>query len=306
MKLPNDLKQFFRPKTFLLINLGLILTAIEVFYFKKPNGFAIGGVSGISIIIAEAIANTAAAEFFTMSMINLLLNGLLLVVGFAFLGRGFGLSTVYCSLVYSLEVVALEKLLPVETLCGWFGREGMKTLTDEPFFELIIVILMAGIGASLLFQNGASSGGTDILALILKKYSKLNIGRALLYVDFLITLCAFPLFGMEIGLLSFAGLFAKAFLVDGLIESMNVCKCFLIITSHPDKIEPYITSEMHRSATELDATGVYTQSKKYMIITVCRRVEAVKLKRQIKLVDPEAFLIVTNSNEIIGKGFGSI
>ena len=110
MKLPNDLKQFFRPKTFLLINLGLILTAIEVFYFKKPNGFAIGGVSGISIIIAETIANTAAAEFFTMSMINLLLNGLLLVVGFAFLGRGFGLSTVYCSLVYSLEVVVLEKL----------------------------------------------------------------------------------------------------------------------------------------------------------------------------------------------------
>lgn len=306
MKLPNDIKQFFRLKPFLLINLGLFLTAVEVFYFKKPNGFAIGGVSGISIIIAQMIADTALADFFTMSVINLLLNGLLLVIGFIFLGRSFGLGTVYCSLVYSLEVVIFEKFLPVETLCNWFQRVGATTLTDEPFFELVIVTLMAGIGASLLFQNGASSGGTDILALILKKYSKLNIGRALLYVDFFITLCAFPLFGIEIGLLSLAGLFAKAFLVDGLIESMNVCKCFLIITSHPDKIEPYITTEMHRSATELDATGVYTHSKKYMIITVCRRYEAVKLKRKIKLVDPEAFLIVTNSNEIIGKGFGTI
>ena len=304
MKLPNDVKQMLRPKTFLLINLGLLLTALEVYYFKKPNGFAIGGVSGLSIVIAKLVANTALAEIFTMSVINLILNSLLLVVGFAFLGKGFGLGTVYCSLVYSLEVVVLERLLPVEKLCSLFGIPDATTLTGEPFFELVIVTLMAGIGASLLFQNGASSGGTDILALILKKYSKINIGKALLYVDFIITLSAFPLFGLKIGLLSLAGLFAKAFLVDGLIESMNVCKCFIIITSHPDAIEPYITGEMHRSATELQAIGVYSQSNKSMIITVCRRSEAIKLKRRIKVVDPEAFMIVTNSNEIIGRGFG--
>ena len=305
MKLPNDLKQMLRPKSFLLINLGLLLTAIEVYYFKTPNGFAIGGVSGISIIIAKMIANTAVAEIFTMSVINLILNGVLLVIGFAFLGRSFGVGTVYCSLVYSLEVVALEKLLPVETLCNWFQRKGMSTLTDEPFFELVIVTLMAGIGASLLFQNGASSGGTDILALILKKYSKLNIGRALLCVDIVITFGAFPLFGMEIGLLSLMGLFAKAFMVDSLIESMNVCKCFLIITSYPERIEPFITTEMHRSATELKATGVYSHANKYMVITVCRRSEAIRLKRKIKVVEPEAFMIITNSNEIIGRGFGT-
>lgn len=306
MNVSNDLKQMFRPKIFLLINLGLLLTAIEVYYFKTPNGFAIGGISGLSIVIAKAFAGTAMANIFSMSFINLILNILLLLLGFAFLGRAFALGTVYCTLVYSLEVVVMEKLLPIEKVCSWFGREGKITLTDEPFFELVIVILLAGIGASLLFQNGVSTGGTDILAMILKKYSKLNIGKSLLCVDSLITVSSLFFFGIEIALLSVMGLFAKTFLVDSVIESMNVCKCFLIITSRPDLIEPYITTEMHHSATELKAVGAYTQSNKYMVITVCRRVEAVRLKRKLKAIDPGAFVIITNSSEIIGRGFGVV
>ena len=111
MKLPNDIKQLFRLKPFLLINLGLFLTAVEVFYFKKPNGFAIGGVSGISIIIAKMIADTALADFFTMSVINLLLNGLLLVIGFIFVGKETGIRTTYCSLAFSFFSMIFSKIM---------------------------------------------------------------------------------------------------------------------------------------------------------------------------------------------------
>ena len=179
-------------------------------------------------------------------------------------------------------------------------------LTDEPFLELVYAILLTAIGAAILFNAEASSGGTDIIALILKKYTSLDVGKALLCTDFIIAASSFFVFGIRTGLFSLLGLFAKAFLVDNVIESLNVCKYFMIITEQPDPIVDYILHTMGHSATTIDALGEYSHTDKKMIVTLCRRIEAAALKRKLKELDPSAFVIVNSTSEIIGRGFRSI
>ena len=139
-----------------------------------------------------------------------------------------------------------------------------------------------------------------------KKYTKMNVGRALLVSDFLIAATTFFVIGVEAGLYSVLGLFAKAFLIDSLIESINLCKSFTIITTKPDEIEDYIMNTLHRGVTAYDATGTYTHESRKVLMTVCRRSDAVKLKTVVKDLDPQSFVIVTNTSEIIGKGFRGV
>jgi len=158
----------------------------------------------------------------------------------------------------------------------------------------------------MLFFTDSSSGGTDIVALILKKYTNLDIGKALLATDFIIAVSSFWVFGIQTGLFSLLGLFAKAFLVDGVIENMNTSKYFTIITSKPDEISSYITESIHHSFTKIQGVGGYTGEERTVLLTVCRRVEGARLKKIVKQIDPGAFVIVSNSSEIIGKGFRGI
>lgn len=190
-------------KTFTRMNLGVLLMSVGIYFFKIPNGFSTGGVSGVSTILGKISPLTPATWI-------LIINAALLLVGFIFLGKKTGAKTVYCSLLLSLLTWVLEKFVPLSA-----------PLTNQTFLELLYAILLTAFGSALLFNCSASSGGTDILALILKKYTSLNIGNALLFVDFLIAGSAFFVFGIEIGLFSLLGLFMKAFLVDSVIESLN-------------------------------------------------------------------------------------
>jgi uncharacterized membrane-anchored protein YitT (DUF2179 family) len=158
----------------------------------------------------------------------------------------------------------------------------------------------------MIFFRQGSTGGTDIVALIIKKYLNLNVGKALLCTDALIALSSFFVFDVRTGLFSLLGLFSKAFLVDGVIESLDSCKCFTIITSKPDEIINYILNDMHHSATLLEAQGAYSHDNKFMVYTVCRRIEAIRLQRAVRTVDPGAFITVTTSSEIIGRGFRDV
>ena len=284
-------------KNFALMNLGILLTTVGVYFFKIPNGFSTGGVSGIAVIIA-GFANQYLPEiapYLTSGNVLTVINVLLLIVGFIFLGKGFSIKTVYCSLLFSFGTFALEHLIPMS---GPF--------TNQPFLELVYAILLTAIGSALLFMTESSSGGTDIVALILKKYTNLDIGKALLATDFVIALSAFWVFGMQTGLFSLLGLFAKAFLVDGVIESMNTCKYFTIVTSKPEEISRYITVGIHRGFTKIQGVGGYTGEQRTVLLTVCRRMEGVKLRKIVKQIDPGAFIIVSNSSEIIGKGFRGV
>ena len=278
------------------INLGTLLLAVGVYFFKAPNNFATGGVSGLSIILVPALQNlpflkdVASTEIMTIT--NLVINTLLLLIGFIFLGKGCTFKTAYCSLVYSLEAWLL-KFIPVPL-----------PLTNEKFLEFIIAMLTTGIGSAILFNCGASSGGTDIIALIIKKFAKVNIGIALTVADFIIACSSFFVFrSAEIGLYSILGLFVKSFLVDGIIESIGKNKFVTIISEHPDLITPFILEGIHRGYTAYKAKGGFSGAEKTIIITVCKRGEAIKLKAKINKADPNAFVILTNTTEIIGKGF---
>jgi len=181
---------------------------------------------------------------------------------------------------------------------------GMATLTSQPLLELVYAVLLTGIGSALLFRYKASSGGTDIVALILKKYTSLNVSQALLLSDFLIALSTFLVYqSATVGLYAMLGLFAKVFVIDDILDSLNMCKAFTIITTKPDEIDEFILNDLKHSATMYKGEGVYTHEDKQIIITVCKRSEALRLRRRVKEIDPGAFIIITKTSEIAGKGF---
>lgn len=277
-------------KTFGIVNLGVFLLSLGVYFFKFPNHFTTGGVSGISIILGKVIPFLSPATL--MSIINILL----LVVGFIFIGKEFGFLTTYCSLMFSFETWLFERVYPMD-----------EPFTDQPLLELCFAIMLPAVGSALLFNCNASSGGTDIVAMILKKYTGISdIGKALLVSDSLIAFSSCFLFGMKTGLFSLLGLFLKAFVVDSVIESINLCKFFSIVTSKPDEICDYIIHNLNHSSTVIDAQGAYSHTGCKVVLTACRRGEAVKLRQKSKEIDPHSFMFITNTSEIIGKGFRSI
>ena len=287
----NPVKQIGQAeiKNFLLITLGTVLTAVGIYFFKFPNNFSTGGVSGISILLGKLVPFLSPAV--SMWVINLIL----LLIGFLFFGRGFGLMTAYCSMLYSFLTWLFEVIYPMTA-----------PFTDQPFLELCFAMMLPAVGSAILFNCNASTGGTDIVAMILKKYTSLDIGKALLVSDALIAFSACFVFDIRTGLFSLLGLIIKAFVVDSVIESINLCKYFSIVTSCPDAICDYIIREMNRSSTVIDAIGAYSHENRKVILVACRRSEAVRLRQYIKTVDPNAFMFITNTSEIIGKGFRTV
>lgn len=275
-------------KDFLVMTLGSLLVAFGVYFFKIPNGFATGGVTGIGTILAKITPISAGIWIWGLNIV-------LLIIGFIFLGRGNGIKTVYCSMFYSAVTYLLEIVVPLDA-----------PLTNQPLLELVYAMLLTSIGAAMIFNVDASSGGTDIAALILKKYTNIDVGKALLVVDFLVASSSFIIFNVQTGLFSLLGLFSKAFIVDGVIENLNVCKYFIVITEKREEISRYIIENLHHGVTASVVTGEFTNEEKVMLHTVCKRIEAVRLRKEIKNIDPHAFVIITSSSEIIGRGFRDV
>lgn len=276
------------------LNLGILLMAIGIYFFKAPNGFATGGVSGMSIILANLL------PFTTQAVYMMIINIILIIVGVIFLGRECGFLTIFCSMMLSIENWLFELLIPLTA-----------PLTAYPLLELVYAVLLTGIGSAIIFKCKASSGGTDIVALLLKKHTSMNVGTALLCTDFAIAAATFIQFNGEggiafaptTGLFSLLGLFAKVFVVDDILDSINLCKSFTIITTRPEEITAYIMSEMNRGATVVDGRGAYTGDGRSVIMTVCRRSEAIRLRKKVNEIDAHAFMIITKTSEIMGKGF---
>lgn len=275
-------------KNFLLMTVGCVLLAVGVYFFKIPNGFATGGVTGIGTILAKLTPISAGVWIWVLNI------GLLLL-GFIFLGKGNGIKTVYCSMLYSAITYIFELVIPLT-----------EPLSNQPLLELVYAMLLTSIGSALIFNADASSGGTDITALILKKYTSVDVGKALLAVDFIVAASSFFVFDIQAGLFSLLGLFAKAFIVDAVIDNLNTCKYFVVITEKRDEISAFIMESLGHGVTVASVVGEYTKQEKAMIHTVCKRVEAVRLRTKIKEIDPKAFVIITTSSEIIGRGFRGV
>ncbi|MBS6367109.1 MAG: YitT family protein [Clostridiales bacterium] len=272
-------------KTYGLLVFATTLMVIGIYVFKFPNNFTFGGVTGLAVVLTAMLPISA-------SLLTSILNVSLLLFGFLFIGRSFGVKTVFVTILMTAELALLEAFLPMQA-----------PLTSQPVLELVFATALPAVSAAILFNMDASSGGTDIIAMILKKYTSLDIGRALLLVDMLITASSFLFYGVETGLFSLTGLVAKTFVIDGAIEDFNLCKYFTIICDHPDPIVDFIHNTLKRSATLESAEGSYLHQKKTIIMTVTRRRQAVLLRNFVKRVEPTAFIMITNSSEIIGKGF---
>lgn len=283
-------------KNFLSMHIGIILIALSTYFILVPNHFVTGGMTGLSTILAQELT------FLTQSQWLLLLNALVLILGFIFLGKSTGFFTVYCSLGYSGLMMVFE----ANNLVEKFSANG-RTLTDEPFMELVVGITLYAIGTAIIFYAGASSGGMDIVALIIQKYTRMDVGRAVLSVNSIIAISSIFVFkNITTGILSLVGLFMNSFIIDTVIDNFNSCKYFIVITDKPELVSEYIMNTLHHGVTVTDAVGAYTLAKKGMVHTVCRRYEAIKLRQAIKQIDENAFIVITTSSEIIGKGFRSV
>lgn len=283
-----------------LLIAGIIMMSCSVYFFQTPNKFTLGGVAGIAILIANYVP-------LSQGVIMAIINVFLLILGLIILGKQCTIRTIFCSLMYTGIIWLFEYVDVLGHITGTPTPSGgiAAPMTTQPFLELVYAILLFGVGGALIFNCGASSGGTDIIALILKKYTKLNVGFALMLIDFLVVCISFYTFdSVEAGLFSLMGLFTKSFLLDGVIESLGKTKYITIITTHPEAISEYILNVIQHGFTMYDAQGGYTGEPKKVLITVCKRGEALKLKAKVKQIDTEAFVIITDANEILGKGFG--
>lgn len=276
-------------KEFFLINLGLILVGIGICLFKIPNNFATGGVSGLAIIISSFFPKI------DVGPMMLIINIILMIVGFFFLGRDFGSKTIYSSFALSGIVWFIQKIFPITS-----------SLTGDLMLELIYSIIFPAVGSAIVFNCNASTGGTDIIAKIISKFTRLDIGKTLLLSDFIIAAWAGAVFGIRIGMYSILGLIIKSFMIDLVIEGLNVKKQMVIISSKPEEIKNYIVSQIGRGATVYKAEGAFTHKPEVVIITILDRRQAIKLRSFIRTIDRSAFITISNTSEIIGKGFRSI
>lgn len=272
-------------KEFPMLTIGTALVALGVYFFKFPNNFSTGGVTGLAILLSAVFPVSSA-------MFASILNVAFLILGFIVLNKGFGARTIYCSLLFSALLSGLEWLCPLSA-----------PLTDQPLLELLFAVILPALGSGILFNMQGSTGGTDILAMILKKYTSLDIGQALLYVDVIIAGSTLFLINIETGLFSLLGLLLKSVLVDTVIESINRKKSVILVTSFPEEIASFITHNLGRSATIWEAKGAYSHETKWVVMSALSRSQAVILRRHLKAVDPHGFMMVTNSSEIFGKGF---
>lgn len=275
-------------KHFFLLTASTLLMAFGTYFFKFTNNFTFGGITGLAVLVART-GLMSAGDF------NLIASMLLLIAGLIILGKEFAARTAYCSILLSVALSVMERLWPMS-----------EPLTTQPMLELCFAIALPALGSAVLFNIGSSSGGTDIIAMFLKKYSSFDIGRALMISDAVITTASFFVFDIETGLYSFLGLAIRSFMIDNFIESFNLSKYFNVVCDNPEPICDFIVHTLGRSASVCLAKGAYSGKDKYLILTALNRVQAVKLRNFIKVQDPEAFILISNTSEIIGKGFHSI
>lgn len=275
-------------KNFSLLTISTLIMAVGIYFFKFANNFTFGGITGIAVLVAKFLP-ISASDF------SFVVNILLLIIGWIVLGKSFAEKTAYSTILLSISLSLLERIYPMS-----------HPLTNEPLLELIFAILLPALGSAILFNIGASSGGTDVIAMILKKYTSVDIGKGLMISDLIFTLAGFLVFNVKTGLYSLFGLIMRSALIDNFIESFNRSKYFHVVTSNATCICDFIQNDLQRGATIVNATGAFTGDDKYIILTVLSPSQAVKLRNFIKEQYPKAFLLVSNTSEIIGKGFHSV
>ena len=274
-------------RDFFSITAGCAALIVGNYFFKFPNRFVYGGVTGLSVILADVLPVSTGTA-------NLVLNVLLLVLGLLIVGRKFGIKTIYATVLMTVSFSVLEKIFPMN-----------GPLTDQRTLEFAISLLLTAFGSAMLFHSEASSGGTDVPAMIIKKFTGQEIGWALVFSDAAIVIGVFFVFDIETALYSSCGLLIKSLLIDTSVARLNRSRMVSIICDDPDPVCEYIIGTIKKDATYHEATGAYSKSKKFIVLCVLKPKSERKLRRYIRDHVPGAFVLVSDSSSIFGKGFSS-
>lgn len=272
-------------KEYLFIAIGTLIVAFGIYYFMVPENLATGGVSGLSIVLSNYVD-------IPISFINFILNIILLIVGFIFLGKEFGGKTIFSIFFLSLFMYIMEIVHPA-----------VKPVTDEILLNLICGIVLTAMGLSIVFNQNASTGGTDIIAKILNKFFNMDIGAGLMAADVIVVLSAFFTYGIQTGTIGAFGWFLNGIVVNYFIDGFSVKNEVVIISEKHEEIKQYIFSKLDRGVTVYKAEGGYTSDEKEIIVTILARREYFVLKNQLKHIDPNVFVIVRTVQEVYGFGF---
>ncbi len=270
------------------ISVGLVLIALGLNLFLIPNKIAAGGVSGVGVILFHLFGIPVGT---TMLVLNLVL----FLVAFKIIGKTFGARSIVATILLSVLVDFLHYVIPLEPF------------TNDLLIAVIFGNLLSGIGMAIVFNQSASTGGTDILAKVLNKYTAIEIGRSLMIVDFGIGVAAGVLLGSrDVGMYSLLAILVNTFTIDVFLVSINVKKQAFIISKAPKKIVQRVFTELNRGATFLESQGAYTGREEQAILCV---VSANQINQLIDIVnqeDDEAFVVVSTVNEVRGEGFKAL
>ena len=267
-------------KEFLIISFGTVIIAAAVYFFMLPSHVTVGSASALALVISNFIP-------LPVSLITLALNIVLLVIGFLLIGPEFGAKTVYASILMPAVMRVYEVVFP-----------NFQSITQDPLLDVICYILTVGIGLALLFSCNASSGGLDIVAKLMNKYLRMDLGQAMSLSGMLVALSSALCYDKKTVVLSVLGTYFGGMIVDQFIFGLNIKRRVCIISPKVDEIVRFILHEMHSGASLYNVIGAYDNTVRKEINVIVDKQEYKQLMDYMRKTDPKAFITVYSVNEI--------
>lgn len=268
-------------KEFIVITFATLIVSAAVFFFLIPSQVSVGSISGLAMILGNIIP-------LHISIITFILNGLLLIIGFLLIGKEFGAKTVYTSLLLPLFLRIFEI---------WFPD--FSSINGDPFLDMVCYIFVVSIGLAILFRENASSGGLDIVAKLLNKYFRMDMGKALALPGMCVALSSILFYDKKLVVLSLLGTYLNGLVLDHFIFGLNLKKRVCIISEKEAEIRSFILNRLHSGATIYEGRGAYDGQPKTEIITIVDKNEYALLMSYLLKTDPSAFVTVYTVSEII-------
>ena len=268
-------------KEFIVITFATLIVSAAVFFFLIPSQVSVGSISGLAMILGNIIP-------LHISIITFILNGLLLIIGFLLIGKEFGAKTVYTSLLLPLFLRIFEI---------WFPD--FSSINGDPFLDMVCYIFVVSIGLAILFRENASSGGLDIVAKLLNKYFRMDMGKAMALPGMCVALSSILFYDKKLVVLSLLGTYLNGLVLDHFIFGLNLKKRVCIISEKEDEIRSFILNRLHSGATIYEGRGAYDGQPKTEIITIVDKNEYALLMSYLLKTDPSAFVTVYTVSEVI-------
>lgn len=267
-------------KEFLTVTFGTAIVTAAVFFFMLPSNLAIGSVSALAMVLSNFIP-------LPVSFITLLFNVVLLVLGYLLIGKEFAVKTVYATILLPAFLWIFELVLP-----------NFQSLTQDPLLDMIGYVVVVGVGLAILFSCNASTGGIEVVAKIMNKYFRMDLGQAMSISGMLVAVSAAFCYDSKTVFLSILGTYVGGMIVDYYIFGLNIKRRVCIISKKSDEILHYILHDLKSGASLYDAIGAYDQAVRREIITIVDRTEYKCLMDYIRKTDPKAFVTVYSVSEI--------